>query len=154
MTALEGALDGWQESTTEVTAPEDGRPTIKRQRSPEDGEVERITLRLNTPSGYGEAQLLGRMSWTLSRVMLDAWAGEGHDREVSFAIRFKDGQTLSGRVNIRRKSERNLAEHCRKVSTFRASFCPDLSAREATPMFRFFLSNYSVPAAQQEAQVS
>ncbi len=151
MTLLEGAVDEWATSpTTEVTAVDgEHTPSARRQRAPEDGEVERITLRLRGPSGVGEAQLLGGTSWALAGVMLAAWAAclrRGEDDGVDFAVRFRDGQTVGGRTNIRRKAGRDLASVLRRVQTFRASLCPDLSDDEAGPMFRFFLANYAVPA--------
>lgn len=151
MTLLQSVLTEFDvEPTTEVTvvdAEGPGHPVSNRQRSPEDAEVERIALRRK---GSAEAQFIGPESWSLSNLMLMAWSGclrRGEDDSVGFVIRFRDGTALEGTLNIRKRSDRDLAAHCRRVDSFRKAFCPNLSAKEATPMFRFFLSNYVVPAA-------
>lgn len=160
MTAVQFALDelredlpGWEdgEPVTVVEGAGSTSPSLK-SRSPEDGEVEKIALHLRHAGELlhhtARAEFFGPLSWTLAKTMLTAWGDglkRGADDAVDFTVRFHDAETFTGRVRIRKQSERDLASVCRKFRNFRDSFCPNLTDQAARPMFRFFLENYSVP---------
>ena len=160
MTHLEEAVSEFDaDCTTEITAvdPDAHRPlTLSRRRRPEDGQVERITLRRSgLGPGSGEAQFLGPTAWHLADLMLTAWSAgveRGQPDGVDFVVRFGDGQTITGRASIRRKRERCMAFQLRRLETFRACLCPASTPDEARPLFGFFLSHYEIPPATPAAR--
>lgn len=164
MTSLQAALDSVTDDasdefsrghTTERTAkiePPAGEaaPLPARRRTPEDSEVDYIVLQRSLGQGKGQAEFKGPTSWALASIMLEAWARalrSGEDDAVAFAICFGDGETFRGTLAIRKR--RSLAAHCRRLETFRASFCPTLSDTAAAGMLSYFLAHYVVPQPSQ-----
>jgi len=139
MNSFEAALDIGGFDVEEVTVVDEEPIVPRRERRPEDRTVDRISLRRPGEGGY--AQLFGPEAWSLAGLMLTAWS-RVRVGSVEFEVRFGDGQTYGGKIELRSRSRHDLAAHCRRLEVFRLAFCLGLPERQAAALFQVFRDNY------------
>ncbi len=127
-----------------------------RSRRPDDGKVERISLRAGTGAAAEEAVFVAAgtggadVPWRLAALILKNWgyrAKWGRPVNVSFSVRFGDGVSYTGTVQVSRSKRPDLAAFCRTPEAFQQAFAPDLTKKEVRSMLRFFLDTYEIPTS-------
>jgi hypothetical protein len=130
-------------------------------RRPEDARAERITLYPVAAKGVDDlippsVIFWGSSAWSLADLMLVAWADTirlGRSARVEFSVHFGDGTTYLGVIEISRGIKRGrsrLAEQCKRLETFAAAFCPEVTLPKDTKKVEalrdYFFKNYEVGA--------
>lgn len=172
MHALDGALNEFEVAPTTAVTVVDRISSAellaaRGGRRPEDARADRIVLYPNVRSYEGtepNVTFWGSSAWSLADLMLVAWADTlrlGRTARVEFAIRFGDGTSYTGAISISRGIRRGrarLAEHCRRLETFAACFCPSANLpedeRKVSAMLDYFLKNYEIGSPLATAQRS
>lgn len=153
MHALDGALEEFEMAPTTAVTVVDRTTSAqllaeRGGRRPEDARAERIVLRHTSQT---LVTFWGASAWRLADVTLVTWAEMvrlGRTATVAFEVKFGDGTSYEGEIPIARGIRRGrarLAEHCRRLETFGAAFCPSTKdERKISAMLNYFLQNYEI----------